>query len=118
MIGNQIVSYSVRDQDAVFRALADVSRRELLDRLFAKNGQNLGELCEGLAMTRPAVAKHLKILEAANLVVVQWRGREKLHFINSVPINEITDRWIRKFEPPYLAAISDLKSQLEGDSHD
>lgn len=118
MIGNQIVSYSVQDQDAVFRALADTSRRKLLDSLYAKSGQNLGELCVGLAMTRPAVAKHLKILEAANLVVVQWRGREKLHFINPVPIHAITERWIRKFEQPYLDAIVELKKNLEGESHD
>ena len=105
------------DQDAVFRALADASRRSLLDRLFARNGQSLGELCQGLAMTRPAVAKHLRILEDANLVAIQWRGREKLHFLNPVPINGIAERWIGKFERPRLRAISDLKDGLENDDN-
>ena len=99
--------------DAVFRALADESRRELLDRLHAENGQTLGELCEGLAMTRQAVTKHLGILEEANLVATKRQGREKLHFINPVPINEIAERWIGKFERPHLAALSDLKQELE-----
>jgi DNA-binding transcriptional ArsR family regulator len=88
--------------DAVFRALADASRRGLLDRLHARNGQTLGELCQGLAMTRQAVAKHLAVLEEANLVSTQRQGREKLHFINPVPINEIAERWIGKFERPRL----------------
>src|SRR5262249_9113089 len=100
--------------DAVFRALADASRRLLLDRLHAKNGQTLGELCEGLDMTRQAVAKHLAILEEAHLVSCQRQGREKLHFINPVPINAIAERWISKFERPQLAALSDLKKKLEG----
>ena len=101
--------------DAVFRALADASRRGLLDRLHARNGQTLGELCQGLAMTRQAVTKHLAILEEANLVSTQRQGREKLHFINPVPINEIAERWIGKFERPRLAALSDLKRALEGE---
>jgi DNA-binding transcriptional ArsR family regulator len=101
--------------DAVFRALADASRRRLLDRLHATNGQTLNELCRGLEMTRQAVAKHLAILEAANLVSSQRRGREKLHFINPVPINEIAERWIGKFELRRLGALSDLKQALEGD---
>lgn len=101
------------DGDRVFKALADASRRELLDRLFGRAGQTLGDLCQGLDMTRPAVAKHLRILEDANLVAVQWRGREKLHFINPVPINEITERWIGKFERPRLRTLSDLKDSLE-----
>src|SRR5215510_2473333 len=100
--------------DAVFRALADTSRRRLLDRLHRRNGQTLGELCEGLDMTRQAVTKHLAILEAANLVASRRRGREKLHFINPVPINAIAERWIGKFEQPQLAALSDLKKKLEG----
>ena len=99
--------------DAVFKALADESRRELLDRLHQKNGQTLGELCEGLEMSRQAVTKHLGILEDANLVSTQWRGREKLHFINPVPINDIAERWIGKFERPRLAALSELKRKLE-----
>ena len=106
------------DQGAVFRALADASRRRLLDRLLVKNGQTLGELCQGLDMTRQAVAKHVSILEQANLVSWQRHGREKLHFINPVPINEIAERWIRKFERPRLSALSQLKKRLEGESHD
>jgi DNA-binding transcriptional ArsR family regulator len=104
--------------DAVFRALADASRRQLLDRLHGRNGQTLGELCEGLEMTRQAVTKHLSILEAANLVSCQRQGREKLHFINPVPINEIAERWIGKFERPRLSALSDLKQRLEEQTDD
>lgn len=101
------------DNDAVFRALADISRRQLLDRLHHRNGQTLGELCEGLDMTRQAVAKHLAILEDANLVSWQREGREKRHFINPVPLHEIAERWIRKFEQPQLTALSALKRRLE-----
>jgi DNA-binding transcriptional ArsR family regulator len=101
--------------DAVFRALADTSRRKLLDRLYKRNGQTLGDLCQGLEMTRPAVAKHLRILEHANLVAVQWQGREKLHYLNPVPIHEIGERWIRKFDRKPLKALDELKKQLEGD---
>jgi DNA-binding transcriptional ArsR family regulator len=101
--------------DAVFRALADPSRRQLLDRLHARNGQTLGELCEGLRMTRQAVAKHLAMLVQANLVSCKRAGREKLHFINPVPLNEIAERWIRKFERRRLSALSALKKHLEGD---
>jgi DNA-binding transcriptional ArsR family regulator len=104
--------------DAVFRALADSSRRLLLDRLHAENGQTLVELCSGLAMTRQAVTKHLAILEAANLVSTRRDGREKRHFINPVPINEIAERWIGKFERPRLAALRDLKRNLEGGNDD
>jgi DNA-binding transcriptional ArsR family regulator len=106
------------DDDAVFRALADPSRRRLLDRLHAENGQTLTELCRGLAMTRQAVAKHLAVLEEANLVSSQRRGREKLHFINPVPINAIAERWIAKFERAHLAALSHLKRTLEGDGNE
>lgn len=106
------------DEDAVFRALADASRRQLLDRLHRKNGQTLGELCAGLDMTRQAVAKHLTILEEANLVSSERQGREKRHFINPVPINEIAERWIRKFEHRHLSALSALKRTLEGEGHD
>ena len=104
--------------DAVFRALADASRRQLLDSLHANNGQTLGELCGGLDMTRQAVTKHLVILEEANLVSTQKRGREKLHFINPVPINEIAERWIGKFERTRLSALATLKSTLERKDHD
>jgi DNA-binding transcriptional ArsR family regulator len=106
------------NDDAVFRALADPSRRTLLDRLHARNGQSLGDLCQGLEMTRQAVMKHLSILQAANLVAVRRQGREKLHFLNPVPINEIAERWIGKFERPRLQALSDLKRTLEGEDHD
>ena len=99
--------------DEVFKALADGSRRVLLDRLHARNGQTLNELCDGLAMTRQAVTKHLDILEAANLVGTRKHGREKLHYINPVPIHQIGARWIRKFERGKLAALSELKRQLE-----
>lgn len=99
--------------DEVFRALADASRRALLDRLHAKNGQALNELCEGLAMTRQAVTKHLVILQEANLVTTIRHGREKLHYLNPVPIHQIGERWIRKFERGKLAALGELKRQLE-----
>jgi DNA-binding transcriptional ArsR family regulator len=106
------------DDDAVFRALADASRRQLLDRLHRRNGQTLGELCQGLDMTRQAVAKHLAVLEEANLVSWKRQGREKLHFINPVPINEIAERWISKFERSRLGALSQLKKDLEGERDD
>jgi DNA-binding transcriptional ArsR family regulator len=106
------------DDDAVFKALADASRRQLLDRLYRKNGQTLGELCEGLNMTRQAVAKHLAILKKANLLSWKRDGRERLHFINPVPINDITERWIRKFEQPRLHALAKLKRNLEGKDHE
>ena len=95
--------------------LADPSRRELLDRLHARNGQTLGELCHGLEMTRQAVTQHLQLLEEANLIAVRWEGRRKLHYFNPVPIHEIYERWIQKFERQRLAALRSLKSKLEGD---
>jgi DNA-binding transcriptional ArsR family regulator len=104
--------------DSVFRALADPVRRQLLDRLHARNGQTLSELCEGHGMTRQAVTKHLAVLEEANLVVTQRRGREKLHFLNPVPIHEIADRWIGKYERSRLRALAGLKRNLEGKSDD
>ena len=106
------------NDDLVFRALADASRRLLLDRLRARGGQSLLELCDGLDMSRQAVAKHLAILEEANLVSTQKLGREKLHFLNPVPINGIAERWISQFEAPRLKALADLKRKLEGDEHD
>ena len=99
--------------DGVFKALADGSRRELLDRLRAENGQTLNELCVRLTMTRQAVSKHLAILEDANLVATMRRGREKRHYLNPVPIHEIADRWIGKFERSRLQALSDMKKALE-----
>jgi DNA-binding transcriptional ArsR family regulator len=104
--------------DAVFRALADASRRDLLDRLRSDNGQTLGQLCERLAMTRQAVSKHLGILEEANLVATVKRGREKLHYLNPVPIHEIGERWIGKFERSRLQALSDMKKALEQEKSD
>jgi len=99
--------------DEVFKALADASRRALLDRLHLRGGQTLNELCDGLAMTRQAVTKHLGILETANLVSTIRHGREKLHYINPVPIHQIGERWIKKFERGKLTALSELKRQLE-----
>ena len=99
--------------EEVFRALADPSRRALLDRLFAAGGQTLGQLAAGLPMTRQAVAKHLLILESANLVSVHWRGREKLHYLNPVPIGEMVKRWVGKFEDARIEALTDLKSKVE-----
>jgi len=99
--------------DKVFKALADSSRRKLLDVLRTDNGQGLGELCKHLDMSRQATTKHLKLLEAANLVVTVRRGREKLHYLNPVPIHEIYERWIGKFERQRLRALYDLKEGLE-----
>ena len=101
--------------DDVFRALADASRRELLDRLFAQNGQTLNELCARLAMTRQAVSKHLAILEDANLVATVKRGREKLHYLNPVPIHEIAERWIGKYERHRLSALAELQERFGGE---
>lgn len=104
----------MKDTDAVFKALADRSRRLLLDRLNANDGQTLTELCAHLTMTRQAVTQHLGVLEAAHLVVTTRRGREKLHFLNPVPLQEIYDRWICRFERSRLRAMRDLKRRLEG----
>lgn len=97
----------------MFKALADPSRRKLLDELHKSNGQTLSELCEHLDMTRQAVTKHLALLEAANLVATVWRGREKLHYLNPAPLHEIYERWIGKYERRRLQALSDLKKGLE-----
>ncbi|XXU67999.1 helix-turn-helix domain-containing protein [Sorangium sp. So ce1097] len=104
--------------DKVFKALADRSRRKLLDRLHAENGQTLGQLCEGLEMTRQAVSKHLAVLEDANLIAVVWQGREKLHYLNPAPISEIYERWIGKYERPRVRALDALKRALEGEKDD
>ncbi|MEO8114619.1 MAG: metalloregulator ArsR/SmtB family transcription factor [Phenylobacterium sp.] len=101
--------------DRVFKALADASRRRLLDLLHADQGQTLGALAGRLDMTRQAVSQHLAVLEQANLVATLRRGREKLHYLNPVPIHEIQARWIAKFERPRLDALAALKQQLEGD---
>jgi DNA-binding transcriptional ArsR family regulator len=99
--------------DDVFKALADPSRRKLLDELHANNGQSLSELCAQLDMTRQAVTKHLVLLEDANLVATVWRGREKLHYLNPVPLQEIYSRWINKYERHRLRALTELKKGLE-----
>jgi DNA-binding transcriptional ArsR family regulator len=99
----------------VFRALADRTRRQLLDRLHAENGQTLGELCARLEMTRQAVAKHLAVLEQANLVATVRRGREKLHYLNPEPIEAVAERWIGKYERRRVQALRELKHALEGD---
>lgn len=101
------------DADKVFKALADPSRRRLLDRLHKNNGQTLSELCEHLNMTRQAVTKHLVLLEKAVLVTTIWRGREKLHYLNPTPLYDIYERWIGKYERNRLQALSDLKKALE-----
>ncbi len=106
------------DADLLFKALADPGRRKLMDRLHAHDGQTLSELCQHLDMTRQGVTQHLAVLEAATLVAVHWRGREKLHFLNPVPLQEIYDRWICKFERPRLKALRDLKRRLEEDGKD
>src|SRR5215475_442046 len=103
----------MHDADRVFKALADRSRRELLDRLAAQSGQTLSALCEGLDMSRQAVTQHLAVLEEANLVATIMVGREKHHYLNPVPIHEVLDRWIRKFEKPRLRALGNLKKRLE-----
>ena len=101
------------DIDKVFKALADPTRRRLLDLLHEESGQTLGALCEHMDMTRQGVTQHLGVLEAANLVVTMWRGREKLHFLNPVPLQEIYERWIAKFEEQRLKALGGLKRRLE-----
>src|SRR2546430_1799036 len=102
-----------REGDEAFKALANPTRRYLLDRLHQHNGQTLGELCERIDMTRQSATEHLAILEAANLVSTVWRGREKLHYLNPVPLHEIQERWIDKFERPRLRALSDVKRRAE-----
>jgi DNA-binding transcriptional ArsR family regulator len=101
------------DTDVLFKALADPSRRKLLDLLHAHDGRTLNDLCEHLDMTRQGVTQHLGVLETAHLVVIMWRGREKLHFLNPVPLQEIYERWIAKFEKPRLKALINLKRGLE-----
>jgi DNA-binding transcriptional ArsR family regulator len=103
----------VADDDRVFKALADPTRRFLLDRLFARDGRTLTELESECEMTRFGVMKHLRVLEGAGLVVTRWSGREKLHFLNAVPIRLIHDRWIDKYTEPHVSALTDLKSRLE-----
>lgn len=103
------------DENQVFKALGDPTRRHLLDLLHEHNGQTLGQLCENLDMARQSVAQHLGILEEANLISTVRRGREKLHFINPVPLHEVYERWVRKFERHRLRLLHDLKTELEGE---
>jgi DNA-binding transcriptional ArsR family regulator len=105
----------VTDDDRVFKALADPTRRFLLDLLFAREGQTLTELESAVEMTRYGVMKHLKVLEEAGLVVTRRAGREKLHFLNAVPIREVHDRWIDKYTERHVAALIDLKNELESE---
>jgi DNA-binding transcriptional ArsR family regulator len=107
------MSERLDEANLLFKALADPSRRKLLDLLHANDGRTLNELCEHLEMTRQGVTQHLDMLEAARLVATTRRGREKLHFLNPVPLQEIYERWIAKFEKPRLRALSDLKKRLE-----
>jgi DNA-binding transcriptional ArsR family regulator len=104
------------DTDLLFKALADSSRRKLLDVLHAHDGRTLNELCEHLNMTRQGVTQHLDLLESANLIATVRSGREKLHFLNPVPLQQIYERWIAKFEKPRLKALSALKQRLERDN--
>jgi DNA-binding transcriptional ArsR family regulator len=106
------------DAQKVFKALADPTRRKVLDLLAASNGQTLGALCEHLEMKRQSATQHIDILIDANLVATVWKGREKLHFINPVPIHEVYDRWVQKFERQRLQLLHDLKTQLERDTND
>ena len=103
--------------DDVFKAMADPTRRELLDRLFREDGQTLSALEEGLPMTRFGVMKHLRLLEEANLVVTRRRGREKLHFLNPVPIRQIYERWVSKYAEPWVSGLTGLKNELEEEDH-
>ena len=103
--------------DEVFKALADPTRRKLLDELYREDGQTLSALEAGLPMTRFGVMKHLRVLEEANLVVTRRRGREKLHFLNPVPIRQVHDRWVSKYAEPWVSALTDLKRDLEEEDH-
>ncbi len=103
------------DSDKLFKSLADPSRRKLLDLLYEKNGQTLGQLCEHLEMTRQSATQHLGLLEDAQLITTVKRGREKLHFINPVPLHDVYMRWVRKFEMQRLTLLHDLKKELEGE---
>ena len=121
MTCNLLVAYYLlvpTDTDKVFKALADPGRRLLLDKLHKQGGQTLNELCEHLDMSRQAVTKHLKLLEDATLVVTLWRGREKLHYLNPVPINDIAERWIGKYEKGPVRTLAQLKRSLEAEEGD
>ena len=108
----------MRDIDKVFKALADPGRRRLLDLLHRENGQTLMALCEHMDMSRQAVTQHLQLLEEANLIAIFWQGREKLHYLNPVPLHEIYERWIEKFERNRLGVLRDLKRKLESSDNE
>ena len=108
------IPFDTADSDDVFKALADAGRRSLLDQLHADNGQTLSALCQHMNMSRQAVTQHLNLLEKANLVAVVWHGREKLHYLNAVPLHAVYSRWVQKFERNHLNLLQDLKNQLEG----
>ncbi len=112
-VGHATIWLHILSMDEVFKALAGPSRRRLLDELHSNNGQTLGELCRHLDMSRQAVTKHLRLLERANLVVILWRGREKLHYLNPVPLNQVTERWIDKHQRRIPLALSELERGLE-----
>lgn len=105
------------NQDAVFKALADKGRRKLLDQLFKTNGLTLNELCKTLDMARQSVSKHLAILEKAGLIDIEWRGREKYHYLNSAPIQEIYARWMHKYQAHFSRELELLKASLESDKN-
>lgn len=109
---NYLVAYN-KFMDKIFKALADKTRRKLLDELYINNGLSLNELCKNMDMSRQAVTKHLNILEEANLITIHWKGREKLHYLNPLPIQEIYERWIGKYERKRLDILSQLKKDLE-----
>lgn len=114
--GNHLAAFYI--MDAVFKALADPTRRALLDRLLERQGQSLTELVDGLGMRRQSVAKHLAILEAASLVSCQWHGREKLHYLNPAPVAEISRRWLDRFSGPRAEAILNLRDALQENEHE
>ena len=114
MVSSAVTDDDDRQADVVFKALSDRSRRMLLDTLRERNGQTLTELCAGLAMARQSVSKHLAVLEGASLVTTVRRGREKLHYLNPAPINEIAERWISQYDQERVRALADLKRALEG----
>jgi DNA-binding transcriptional ArsR family regulator len=117
MISDQKVTYNLPAMDEVFRALAAPTRRKLLDELFRKDGQTLSQLERRLPMTRFGVMKHLAVLEEANLVVTKRRGREKLHFLNPVPIRQVYERWVTKYTEPWAATLTGIKRELEEEDH-
>jgi DNA-binding transcriptional ArsR family regulator len=117
LTGDYLVTYP-QAMDEVFKALADPTRRELLDRLFERDGQTLSALEERLPMSRFGVMKHLRVLEEAGLVTTRRRGREKLHFLNPVPIRLIHDRWVSKYAEPWASALSELKKDIENEEEE